>query len=374
MRKLVKLALLVGMVVGLTPVLPVSAATKLPLAATIRTDEPVMNTYFYEITPEATNPTGAVGEPRTATVVFNREEPVAGMATAVTEIDFGATQYAHTGVYRYIVEEVGSSDPAAMPPVETKFEIYVLVVERNGALVPEVQNQAKNLDTGEKEDLVFPHQIYTYLYVENYTEGVLSNTSEYFRYKLEVKGPVGTKYTVAGQDELITYEGRSFMATTEYEVKAGTDNYIYVYLKDNQSLTVGLAGNGRHQISVGTQYRIMKDRVNKWHTTINGQDFANEWEMMEYLVAGRDPMANKIVIINEREFDVPTTGVFLSLWPFALLIGLGAAGIVLLKKGKRDEERIRARRKRQTAGRKTAKKAGKKAVVKPRSRSNNRKR
>ena len=327
---------LVGVMVGvfLVPCQVMALTeTEIELTATVAATEPVTVTYDYTIVPNSQNQPGATNEPAAVTVEFNGAVPNAGgLAVETAVIDFAGTDYVNTGIYRYTVTEASSSNPA-YPATKLAYEIYVRVTEDAGVMKKQVHTQALNLTTGIKEDMEFPHgEQTTYIYVENFADGLITDIGTVFRYKLEILGPLGATYAVRGQDATVNYEGRTITTADTYEVKDGEENYLYVYLKDGQTVTVGLAENGDYQIPVGTKFRLAKDRVNKWHTTINGQDFATEQERMEWLVAGVDPALNKIIVENLRSFDVPLTGVILNALPFLILVGLAMVGISLIKK------------------------------------------
>ena len=330
------------------PALPAQAVEQTEIMLTTRLDaeEAVNVKYTYEITASDQNVPGATNEPETLVVDLSGVNPVDGTIEVNTALSFANTNYINMGIYRYTVREIATSN-ATYPISKQTYEIYVQNAQdtTSGQVVKQVYAQALNLDTDEKGELEFDHtKAATYILIENHTEGLLSDTGEYFRYRLEILGEVGTRYTILGQDVSITFDGRTIATETEYEVKSGDDNYIYIYLKDEQSLTVGLAADGTYEMPVGLQYRLIKDKVNRWYTTINGQHFSTEAEKMDYLSTMLDPVKNKIIVINEREFDVPMTAVFLNILPFVILILIAILGFYLIKKAKHENKKVRRRR------------------------------
>lgn len=340
MKRLIKLLAAIMAVL----VMPFSAQAlseeEISLTTMVAATEPVTVTYTYGIVPNSQNQPGASNEPTQVQVEFNDAQPGAnGNVAGVATISFAGANYTNTGIYRYTVTESNSNNPA-YPASGLGYEIYVQVTEDNGAMKKVVYDQALNLATNVKEDMEFPHgERTTYIYVENYAEGLITDIGTVFKYRLEILGPVGARYAIKGQDTTVNYEGEGTVTTTSiYEVKDGDENYVNVYLKSGQTLTVGLADDGSYQIPVGTRYRLVKEKVNKWYTTINGQDFATEQDKMDFLIAGVDPLLNKIMVENFRDFDVPMTGVILNALPFLILVGLAMLGISLIKKVKIDEK------------------------------------
>ena len=195
--------------------------------------------------------------------------------------------------------------------------------------------QVIDLETGEKTDLKFEHQtVLTYIKIQNQTEGSLSNTGEYFKYKLSILGNVGDRFKMVGQDSFITFEGRQIRTEDFYEVKEGEDNFVYIYLKGNQKLTIGLLDGNIKQIPIGTKYKIQKVGARKWNTFINGEEVVET----DYLIATENPEENQITIVNHRDFDVAITGIFINILPFILLIALGVIRNILYNKKQKDED------------------------------------
>ena len=340
-KRIVSVLAVLVMALGVSfPAVAVSEE-EIELTTTVSASEPVTVTYTYSIAPNSNNQPGATNEPTAVTVAFDDAVPGAsGSVEDKATISFAAADYVNTGIYRYIVTEADSSNPA-YPASGEQFEIYVQVIEDAGIMKKTVYDQALNLQTNTKGEIEFNHgERLTYIYVENYAQGLITDIGTVFKYRLEILGPVGARYTVKGQDATVNYEGEGTVTTaTEYEVKDGEDNYLNVYLKDGQTLTVGLADDGSYQIPVGTRFRLIKEKVNKWYTTINDQHFSTEQDMMDFMIAGVDPLLNKIVVENLRDFDVPLTGVILNALPFLVLVGLAVLGISLIKKVTADEKR-----------------------------------
>ena len=358
--KIIAILAMSMMGVLLLPYSVMALSEEIPLAAGIVTSEPVTVTYTYEITPNSQNQPGASGVPRQVQVKFDNTQPGAsGAAIGGAMINFSGASYVNNGVYKYIVRGVSSDNPA-YPPSDLAYEIYVQVTENAGIMEKDVYGLALNLSTNVKENMDFMHgERTTYITVDNYANGLITDIGTVFRYRLEVAGPVGDRYTILGQPTTarldvrnsllaqpaaLIYNGQTVTPPDVYEVKSGNDNFVHIYMKDTQTVTVGLARNGDYQVPVGTKYRLIKDKVDKWYTTINNQHYATEWEQVAWLTAGANPAMNKIVVENYRDFDVPLTGVILNALPFVALILMAWLGIVLIKKVGANEKRGKKRR------------------------------
>ena len=311
--------------------------------------------FTYEITPDATNPTGASGEPTSVTIKFDNVAPAGNLTTLTKAIDFSGTTYTKLGVYKYIVEEVSSSNSEYQVSSE-KYEIYVTVTTAGA----EVSQQAKNLDTGIKGNLNFNHEPeYSYITINLTVIGDEMDKQEYFRFKVFVDSLcAGCKYDVLGQDEYVRFEGNTIKTPDQYTVFAqGGTRAVYalqknaggataekamfnggaanrrnatyvangvnhIYMKHGQSVTIGLAGNGLAQIPIGTLVRVMNDQdldLRKWTMYIDGV----ETREFEHYV-GRNVDFD---IVLERNMLVPNTGLFAESLPYLLLVLLGGIGL-----------------------------------------------
>lgn len=326
----------------------------------------VVNTEFkYEITPDASNPAGAVNEPSELSIVFDNAEPVNNLTTATGTISFAETSFAKYGVYKYIVSEVSGSNPDYNLSSE-KYEIYVM--NANDGMY--VYQQAKNLDDETKGNINFNHEPeYSYITINLNVIGDAMDQREYFRFKVFVDTLcVGCSYDILGQDEYVNYNGetiktsdnylaygtRGYGTRVQYAVQkdnkksefkyavsdgddAGRGNATYVasdlpnfvYMKHAQSVTVGLSKDDVSQIPVGTLVRVIGDENlsdRKWKMFIDGV------ETHEFERRVGENVDFDIVLV--RNMLVPNTGVFTEALPFVLLIIVGTIGLVVILKTK----------------------------------------
>jgi len=311
---------------------------KITLTTTVQNvSNDISNTFTYKIEPSIENQNDGITSPITFDVNFNQVTPNEKKEAIVnSEFDFSQIKFTQTGIYKYVITQIASSDKDTFPVSNQKYEIDVQVIldETNRTIVKYISSQAIDLSTNEKTNLKFINTpIYTYINVENYVTGKVP-TDEYFKYKIVVDGNIGDKYEIYGQDDVIIYENQKINTSNEYIVKAGEDNYIYVYLKDNQKITIGLTEDNTNQIKIGTKYKITKIGARKWNTYINDE----ETKDIDFLTTGENGLNNKIVIVNQRDFDVAVTGVFINILPYILLIVAGVVGVILINKTKKNDD------------------------------------
>jgi hypothetical protein len=291
----------------------------------LNTNNTVSNTFTYSITPDQSNKSGATNEPTQIEVTLNKVKGNNGVVSYDYEIDFSSVHYTQYGIYKYLIEEISSSDMENYSLSNDKYYIYVLYSNQG---IASVYGQAYNVTDNSKSDLIFNHNHnYTNIKITNTTTGKLFNTNEYFKFKLVINGQVGDRYYIDGQDSIIKFNGNNINTTNYYTVK-NSDNYVYIYLKKDQTITIGTE-DGINQIPIGTHYSLQKIGSRSWETT---------YEVINNYTTSDNEDVNYIIIINRRDYDVAITGVFLDILPFVILIALGILGLILIRKiGKKND-------------------------------------
>ena len=312
--------------------------------------------FTYEIIPDSSNPVGASNEPTTLVVKFDNVDPVNNLTTVTGTISFANTVFQRLGVYRYTIKETASSN-SDYPISSEKYEIYV-TYSTSGL---DVSQQAKNLFDYTKGNVNFNHEPnYSYSKINLSVVGDTIDKREYFRFKIYIDSMcLGCEYDVLGQDEYVNYNGSTIKTSDKYTVLAkapgpnvvyavnnannsmmrkavynnneasrrtatytANDTPSYIYLKDGQSVTIGLSPNDDPQIPMGTLIRVIGDENlsdRKWTMYINGA----QTKEFEHRV-GRDMDFN---IVLERNMLVPDTGVFVESLPYLILILMGGIGL-----------------------------------------------
>ncbi len=297
---------------------------------------PVTNTFGYTITADTNNPGTVTGYPTTASIAFNAVEPnsTSHIATQTTPLDFSGATFSELGDYKFVVREVSSTDSTTYPASTDYYTVLVSVrneLDANnkptGNLVATLVSQALVNDTTEKADIVFPADSkFSKMSVSKSVTGDLADTEEYFKFKVNINGTTGDKYVISGQDATVTYGGASVSTSTTYTV--GQDNYIY--LKDGQTATIGYIENGELcQIPIGTTYSIVEQGATDYKTYVDGSTTNSKSSASKTIK--QSALENGTSIVNNKETE-PLTGVLFSIAPYAIIVVLALALIVIFRK------------------------------------------
>ena len=110
-------------------------------------------------------------------------------------------------------------------------------------------------------------QVGTTITITKNVSGNMRETDKYFKFLVTIHGTNGDQYTIAGQDSVVTYNGVSVNTSSTYTV--GSTNYVY--LKDGQTITIGLDNNGQtYQIPIGITYSVTEQDAEEYSTRITG--------------------------------------------------------------------------------------------------------
>ena len=192
-------------------------------------------------------------------------------------------------------------------------------------MVKEVNPLALNFEEAGKEDILYRNTTnYTYIIIENRLDGELKERDRdtYFRYQISIEAPTGNEFYIIGQDEEVIFNGKLVETSNKYIV-GENGNDMYVYLKDGQSITIGLNPNGFYEIPIGIRYTIKKSLGDKWLTRMNSE-LASE---KTYTTKSDN---NHCVIVNKRDYDSAVTGLFYTTVPFLTLILMVLLGIIVV--------------------------------------------
>ena len=305
----------------------VKASASIPIKTIIEnTNNPINTTITYELKKHFENTPGVGNAPERIVVDFSNVEVVDNKLVKEVLIDFTNTTFPQEGIYRYNVSQKEVSNLSVVPS-NLNYEIYVNVINQNGTLVTEVDPLAMNFEEAGKEAIEFLNTtMFTSITIENRLDGELKelDSTTYFRYKVTINGPEGDHYHIMGQEEEVIYDGKLVETVNEYEVKANQeDNYVYIYLKDNDRITIGTNLNGYGEIPVGIRYKVKKESGEKWLTKINGQE-VNE----KTFTTSNDN--NYCLIVNKRDYDNAVTGLFYNILPYLLMIGFTLFAIFII--------------------------------------------
>ena len=286
---------------------------------------PIDSEIIYKIKPHAENQKESENEPDNIKVSFKDIEVEENTLTAETTIDFSNTTYKYPGTYRYGIMQK-STDDESINLVKDTYEIYVTVTqETDGTLKTDVSPLVFDFENLEKDELKFTNTVnYTNMIIENKIKGDYKDS--YIKYKLTLYGKVGSKFTITGQDEEVNYNGEKIITSNEYTITE-EDNYVYLYLKDSQSVTIGINELEFNEIPLKTEYKLEVEDWEKWDIRIDKQE-----ERIKRGVLGED---NHIIITLERTFDSAVTGLFYTIIPFIILIVISIVSIIFIPKMKK---------------------------------------
>lgn len=285
-------------------------------------------TITYKIIPHAENEKEVENDLNEVVVDFRDVEIEDNTLTKETLIDFSNVNYKVPGTYRYGIKQQYTTD-ANIVLSKDMYQIYVEVTKDGDSLNVDVQPLVFDFENLEKCELEYTNNIeYTYIKIKQKVEGDYKeiDKNNYFKYKVTFYSRINNKYTVAGQDEKVEYDGKEEETVNEYVVNdTEEENYIYVYLKDGDEVTIGLNELGFNEIPRNTEYKITRIDQDKWETTFNKKN-------MNEFVSRTKEVENEVLIINRRDYDDAVTGLFYNIIPYILIIGISIGSYFGIKK------------------------------------------
>ena len=327
-----KKRLLEILIIGLFCLFPITtyALESIPITTTIENiSNPTNAIITYQIKENGENIKGVQNAPTQIIADFSNQEVVNNTISKETIIDFSNTVFPAAGIYRYGLLQKETNDSHIILSSKM-YEIFVEVtLQENGTLIKEVDPLVVDLDEYGKGPIEYLNTThYTTIKIENRMDGELKEYDKdiYFRYRLSIDGPVGSIYTIMGQEEEVVFDGRIVETTNQYIVKPQeAENYVYIYLKKDQSVTIGWNPSGFGEIPIGIQYKIKKTSAEKWNTYINNQ----ERDERSFITTGDE---NYCLIVHKRDFDSAVTGLFYNVLPFVLIISIILISTLLIMK------------------------------------------
>ena len=287
----------------------------------------INSTITYEIIPHAENPDKIDNDINSYTVDFTDTEVIDNTITNESYIDFSNINYTIPGTYRYGIRQKSTNDKNIVLTNKT-YEIYIEVTKDiDDNINIDVKQLIFDFASLEKKELEYTNEVnYYYLSIKQKVDGEYKNhdLNTYFKYKITFNGKVGDQYTISGQDSIVYYDGENIETEENYIVKED-NNYMYIYLKDNQEITIGRNGLDFNEIPEDIEYTITKIDASKWSTTINGKE-------IDTLTSKINNKKNEIIIINTRDYDDAVTGLLYNVLPFILIIILIVGSYIIYKK------------------------------------------
>lgn len=319
-----KKVLLIILFIFLCIPIKVLASDKITLTNKIENiSNPIKDTITYKIQSQADNPKNVENIPDDIVLSFEDVELEDNTLTNQIDIDFSNTIFQTPGTYRYGLTQKSSSDDNIIL-AKKRYEIYVNVTNENGILKTDVSPLVYDFEEEAKKELEYTNTMdYTNIVIESKVDGDYKNQDKdtYFKYKIIINGTIGSKYTITGQDEEVIYKNEKIETANEYIVKEDEDNYVYIYLKDNQKVIIGINELEFNEIPKKIDYSITEIDGSQWETTINDE----KTKTKNFKTTDK----NNILIINKRDFDNAVTGLFYKVGPFILLLVISIFAIIL---------------------------------------------
>ena len=156
--------------------------------------------------------------------------------------------------------------------------------------------------------------------INNTVEGNMADPDNYFKVKVIIDGTAGDTYTISGQ----SYTGADKVTTYTVGNNSST-NYAYIYLKHNETITIG-DNTSDARITPNMTYSIEEDQ-NDYETYINGSSSNNK--SSGTLTTSSATNTNIVTIKNVKGQPV-ATGIEESYASSIIIIFLVITGIVVI--------------------------------------------
>ena len=302
---------------------------------------PVTNTFTYSIT-ESSKPTGSstTNAPTSATIGFNNVTPTDNAVSATTTVDFQSTNYSAVGDYVYKISESASSNATSFP-IDTANNDYTVIVQvryfTDGSGIPDNSRYVAHVIIKNKADSKVGEASWgssaarTYIQASAITTGNMGDTDKCFAYTIDIL-----------PDDSGVVQGDTFTILTDTTctggdttVSAGTP--ATVYLKHNDTVTIGIANRANYQLPVGTSYTWTKIDTDDGYTT--KMDEYQRTSITKIAVATDASTFeddNMTTIENNKQSD-PLTGVVTNYWFYLMLLALGLFGLFVINRKRKEE-------------------------------------
>jgi len=304
--------------------LTLSGASTVPVTRNVTgVSNPVVNTFTYTITPDASNPATVSNAPTSLTIAFDGSETISSnTVTKSGNIDFNGATFTEPGNYTFRVVESASTNSTTYPVSTDQYDVFVQVrydtTANDGTMVATVLNQGKLTTENTKSNIVYPaNSRFTNISISKTVTGDMGDISRYFAINVTVPGNTGDSYVVSGG----SYQSNPNSITANTETT--------IYLKSGETIQIGYdSTNSLNQIPIGDSYTVSEDAVEHYTTTIDNTEVStiNKTTVV-------DPNSNITNIVNDYS-TANLTGIILNITPFVILIIISAIGFVFFKKKK----------------------------------------
>ena len=273
---------------------------------------------------DASNPATVSGLSSVIRLNVEGSPDIDGVVSARAELDMSNVEFSALGDYKFVIRETDSADPLNYPVAEDH-EYYAYVSVRNkldsngrptGEYVAAMPAQVRDHDMGDKVEANFKSEAQrSYITIKNEVSGNLANTEDYFLYRVDIMGAEdGDEFTISGQDETVVYNGETI--DTRVKMIIGLDNYVY--LKHGQEVTIGKNGD-LYELPIGIRYSVVEVDANGYVQYVDGE--AGDTSAEKTVENDAQVSSNRVDFLNHKEGSI-LTGIVMSVWPYALALGL----------------------------------------------------
>ncbi len=344
-------SVLTSVAVALIPFANASAWSTSPTGTTSYTfsrevnnvDDNVTNTFTYTITADSSNPASVTGVPTTTTIVFNDAEPTNNKVSKQGILDLSGAVFTELGDYGFKITETGTTDPSKYPLSSDTFTAWVSVrnVTSGGVLTGEhsamlvgVTDSAGNkveTDPSEEKIIFSDGNELTYVEVKVFAKGNSADPNECFKVNVHFANDDDDAYTVKTESTC-----KNNLALLSADGVTGS-NIVTVYLKNNDTATIGIADDGMYQIPVGLRYVVIEEGATDYKTFIDESAEDNKTSAIKTTVGVNSQdfnAANVTNIMNVKEIT-PRTGLDRSVLPYIVVAIIGVFGAFYVIKSKK---------------------------------------
>ena len=260
-------------------------------------------------------------------IAFSAQSSTGGTISKCTNVDVGGVTFTNTTPKQVNVTVTESVASGSVPVDSTSYTLTFDLrntVDSSSQITGQVASLAyiKNASGTKVSQMDFSSDLtptLQYIKLTNKVGGTAGNPNQEFGYSVTVSGPTGSTYEV-------WVPGNS-SKTCDY------NQGCTVRLKGDETAYIGYIhgqGGGNPTIPVGSIYSIVQQAYGVSEYTTQHQIESGSW------VSSRDTSQQTVVssadgyidvtFKNTKDADVPT-GIFLNVWPYALL---GAASITII--------------------------------------------
>lgn len=306
-------------------------------AANVTAEE---NGYYNGVAGAVTLKTPASFAAETATP---SETPKSTEADAIFEVKFGEGGITHAGTYKYTLTEDRTSPVAGVTYDTNTYDLYIVVVNDDTET-----NKLKVSSWFMTKQGVAPGDLETKVAGITNTYATLGQGAKNLTVKKEIEGSGADK---SAQYEFVIKVNSSSTTTTKYYytttggdtgvIESG-NNGATVMLSDDEKVTVyGLLDNDTYEISETVANQNQYTTKVKMEDDTQYTDYVSANDMLSNTMGQADTNGDNsvdITVQNNRELDdIPSTGVLLTVAPYALMVIIAVAAAFVFLRKRRDD-------------------------------------